>query len=48
VLGRTLRTNLVSLVLANLDLLFVLAQVHSCSKVDLTLGEIPSVWVAYL
>jgi hypothetical protein len=36
----------VPLVLAYLDLLFVLAQVHSCSKFDLTLDVIPSVWVA--
>jgi hypothetical protein len=40
--GRTLKTNLISLVLAYLDLLFVLAQVCSCLEFDLTLGMIPS------
>jgi hypothetical protein len=33
-------------VLAYSDLLIVLTQVRSCSKFDLTLGVIPSVWVA--
>jgi hypothetical protein len=46
VVGRTSGTNLVSLVLAYFDLLFLLAQVRSYSKFDLTLGVIPSVWVA--
>jgi hypothetical protein len=45
VVGRTSGTNLVSLVLAYFNLLFILAQVHSCSNFDLTLGVIPSVWV---
>jgi hypothetical protein len=36
----------VSLVHAYFDLLIVLAQVHSCSMFDLTLGVIPSVSVA--
>jgi hypothetical protein len=35
-----------TLVLAYSDLLIVLTQVRSCSKFDLTLGVIPSVWVA--
>jgi hypothetical protein len=42
VVVQTLGTNLVSLVLAYLDLLFVLAQVYSCLELDLTLGVIPS------
>jgi hypothetical protein len=46
VVGRTSGTNLVSLVLAYFDLLFLFAQVRSYSKSDLTLGVIPSVWVA--
>ncbi len=40
--GRTLGTNLVSLVLAYLDLLFILAQVCSCLEFDLNLSVIPS------
>jgi hypothetical protein len=43
VVGQTLRKNLVSIVLAPLDLLIILAQVCSCLKFDLTLGVIPSV-----
>jgi hypothetical protein len=46
VVGQTSGTNYVSLVLAHSGLLIVLAQVHPCSKFDLTLGVIPSVWVA--
>jgi hypothetical protein len=46
VVGQTLGTNLVYLVLAYSNLLIDLAQVHSCSKFDLTLGVVPSVWVA--
>jgi hypothetical protein len=44
--SQTSGINLVSLVLVYSDLLIVLAQVHSCSKFDLTLRVIPSVWVA--
>jgi hypothetical protein len=46
VVDRTLGTNLVSIVLAPFDSLIVLAQVCSCLEVDLTLGVIPSIWVA--
>jgi hypothetical protein len=46
VVSRTSETNLVSLVLAYYDLLIVLAQVCSCIEFDLTLGVIPSDYVA--
>jgi hypothetical protein len=46
VLDRTSGTNLVSLMLTYFNFLFILAQVCSCSELDLTLGVIPSVWVA--
>jgi hypothetical protein len=42
VVSRTLRTNLVSLVLVYYDLLIVIAQVYSCIKFDLSIGVIPS------
>jgi hypothetical protein len=42
VVGRTSGTNLVSLVLVYLDLLFILAQVCSFLEFDLTLGVVPS------
>jgi hypothetical protein len=42
VVSQTLGINLLSLVHACFDLLFVLAQVHSCLEFDLTLGVIPS------
>jgi hypothetical protein len=44
--GRTSGTNLVSIVLVAFDLLIVLTQVYSCLEFDLTLGLIPSVYVA--
>jgi hypothetical protein len=42
VVDQTLGTNLVSLVLAYFNLLFVLVQVYFCLEFDLTLGVIPS------
>jgi hypothetical protein len=42
VVSRTLRTNLVSLVLVYYDLLIVIAQVYSCIKFDLSIGVNPS------
>jgi hypothetical protein len=46
VVSQTLGTNLVSLVHVCFDLLIVLAQVHSCLEFDLTLGVIPSDFIA--
>jgi hypothetical protein len=46
VVGRTSGTNLVSLVVVYLDLLFILAQVCSFLEFDLTLGVVPSDYVA--
>jgi hypothetical protein len=43
VIDQTSITNHVSLMLGYFDLPFVLAQVRSCSKFDLTLGVISSV-----
>jgi hypothetical protein len=42
VVSQTLKTNLVSHVLAYYDLFIVLAQVCSCIEFDITLGVIPS------
>jgi hypothetical protein len=46
VISRTLGTNLVSLVHACFNFLFVPAQVHSCLEFDQTLGLIPNDFVA--
>jgi hypothetical protein len=43
VVGRTLGTNLMSIVLVSFDLLIVVAQVCYCLEFDLTLGVISSV-----
>jgi hypothetical protein len=46
VASQTLGTNLVSLLYACFDFLIVIAQVYSCLEFDLTLGVIPSEYVA--
>jgi hypothetical protein len=46
VVSQTSGTNVVSLVHACFDFIIVLAQVCSCLEFDLTLGMIPSEWVA--
>jgi hypothetical protein len=43
VVGRTLRINFVSILLAPFDLVIILAQDCSCLEFDLTLDVIPSV-----
>jgi hypothetical protein len=43
VVGRTSRTNILSIVLALFDLLIVLAQVCSYLEFDITIGMIPIV-----